>query len=295
MRGDDVAVLEAEVAATALPGDVLLMRGKGEVSTLVSWLGESRYSHAGLVGRDGKSIEAILGGVAETPLPDLLDLEGILSVDLFRPKAHDGSAFGVADRRLVVDEAVSMLGTDFAVGDLVTVGMLVAMRDKPRIENPWLRVVVMRALEQLRADDATRLVCSEFVYRCLRDCAASPRGRLRPVILEPQSNPMGPLRVNVPALIDELWDLLNPHGLLDAELSPPDTADAPVPEVLQVSEKALDELHAEVRVRLGIPEAQTLSMEKWLARRELAHPNPELIRPRDLEISPSLAFVARLK
>lgn len=274
-------------------GDVLLMRGAGEFSTLVAWLGESRYSHAAVMVGKGGLIEAITDGVVETSLDELLELGSVERVDAYRPSMRDGTAFTAADRSAVAVQARSYLGTPFVVAGLVMLGMVAAVRDRVVIADPRLRFVVRRALRQLAQVGDRGLICSELVYLSLRECDVHPPGRLRPVILERVPDPMPMPPIDVPELLRELWKMFGPDTLLPVSLQQPGAEPT-------ASQAELDRVHIEVRALLGLlppssPSPWRQVTDIGAVPRENPVPEPRWVRPREFELSPSLGLLGRLK
>jgi hypothetical protein len=75
------------------PGDVLLMMGRCQLSKLIAWASDSKYSHAALMLDDGQLVEAALSGSHIAPLAGhLLKFDDYAHIDAFRSVAVCGEA-----------------------------------------------------------------------------------------------------------------------------------------------------------------------------------------------------------
>lgn len=280
-------------ASAVRAGDVLLMRSAGDFSTLVAWLGESAYSHAALAVGDGRLVEAITGGVSETVLGELIDDGGIERIDAYRPSAYDGSPFSVADEAAIAARARHYLGKPFATSRLFMLGVFAAMRDKSEIRSRLLRRLLNRVFDRIFAGgEGNELICSELVYRSLRECEVLPGGRLRPVILERIPNPTPMPEIDLFALAVEIG------GLLAAGKSLPISNEWLLG--AEAEDVEFERSHARARALLGLPAEGSLSGWKAVAGlepgpREIPDPKPHLVRPREFEVSPSLKLLGRVK
>lgn len=287
-------------------GDLLLMLGKSQLSKLIAWFGDSRYSHVSLVSADGLLIEGIRPAVKESPLADRLAADGpVVFVDAYRSLAADGGALDADDRAAVLRHARSMIGTTFAQDDLVTIGLLVALRGKPRHLPVWLRWLIREATEHAIRADSDRMLCSEFAYRAFADADTVPARRLaRPIVPgEPSDLPFPD--VDYAKLQDEVREMLKPkhkvleQGVVGAEAvmeSAPvwDTVDA-----LELDDATLDASIAALRTRMGLesPHMENANVVDGLfgvGLPALGPPNPKLVRPRDLADSPASRYLGRL-
>ena len=248
-------------AVLVQPGDVLLMRGRSELSTLIAWVCDSVYSHSAVMADDGLLYESITHGVVSTPLASRLGQDSpVYLVDAFRPVAHDGSPLAVDDRTRVVAHGAGMLGRPYATGELAMIGIVVAVRGKSFPGAPmWLRWVLRAAFDGLLDDDADKLTCSEYVYRCFAENAATPKGRLAPeIVVTPPPDPPTPYTGNVRRLVEEVWSLLRPQRrerfLRLGEAAAGDAPSAPERLLGEVPEDELAAVAREVRARLGVGE-----------------------------------------
>lgn len=287
-------------------GDLLLMLGKSQLSKLIAWFGDSRYSHVSLVSVDGLLIEGIRPAVKESPLADRLAADGpVVFVDAYRSLAADGGALDADDRAAVLRHARSMIGTTFAQDDLVTIGLLVALRGKPRHLPVWLRWLIREATEHAIRADSDKMLCSEFAYRAFADADTVPARRLaRPIVPgEPSDLPFPD--VDYAKLQEEVREMLKPkhkvleQGVVGAEAvmeSAPvwDTVDA-----LELDDATLDVSIAALRTRMGLESshmenANVVDGLFGAGLPALGPPNPKLVRPRDLADSPASRYLGRL-
>jgi hypothetical protein len=278
-------------------GDVMLMRGRGQLSSLIAWFGDSIYSHASMVAAAGKLIEAAHAGVVEVPLQArLAATDKVWLVDAYRPLANDRSPLSEGDREQVLDHGLSMLGRPFAMNELVTIGVIVALRDKTFPRAPqWLRWLVREAFDHALANDPSQMVCSEFIYRCFAENAAVPTGRLAPeiVVTEPADLPFP--AIDVPALMSEVWPLLRPQRKARLERSPVGLLRGDIEHALEdVGEDELAAAARAVRGHLGVAEPEVGLLKAATAGRVVPSVNPKLVRPRDLEETPCHQPLGRL-
>jgi hypothetical protein len=276
-------------------GDLLLMLGKSELSKLIAWFGDSRYSHVSMVSENGMLIEAIRPVAAESPLSKRLAENGpVVLVDAYRSLAADGSPLSGEDRAAVLRHARSLLGTVFAQDELVMVGFLVALRGKPQHLPAWLRWVIHQATEHAIRQDPGKMMCSEFAYRSFADCDVSPPGRLaRPIAMgEPSDLPFP--EIDYAGLQKEVREILgfkaHDNKAVEAGEQLGEAVD------LDVDEQVLDDAIAALRAQLGVDAdvadaPNALKAEAWTPPR----PNPKLVRPRDLADSIASRFLGKLK
>ena len=287
-------------------GDLLLMLGKSQLSKLIAWFGDSAYSHVSLVSEDGLLIEGIRPAVKESPLADRLAPDGpVVFVDAYRSLAAGGSPLGDDDRAAVLRHARSLIGTTFAQDDLVTIGLLVALRGKPRHLPVWLRWLIRQATEHAIRADSDRMLCSEFAYRAFADADTVPARRLaRPIVPgEPSDLPFP--EVDYLKLQEEVREMLKPkHKALEQDAVGADavTGGALVwdsVDALQLDDAALDASIMALRERLGLESPQAKAANSvdavvGTAWPEVGPPNPKLVRPRDLADSPASRYLGRL-
>ncbi|MBD9477763.1 hypothetical protein [Pseudoxanthomonas sp. PXM02] len=287
-------------------GDLLLMLGKSQLSKLIAWFGDSTYSHVSLVSADGLLIEGIRPAVKESPLADRLAPDGpVVFVDAYRSLAADGGELSVDDRAAVLRHARSMIGTTFAQDDLVTIGLLVALRGKPRHLPVWLRWLIREATEHAIRADSGRMLCSEFAYRAFADADTVPARRLaRPIVLGEASGLPFP-DVDYGKLQEEVREMLKPkHKVLEQNAVGVEAIVAGAPvwdtvDALELDDPALDASITALRAQLGLdavhPEgANAVDGLMGVVWPDIGPPNPKLVRPRDLADSPASHFLGRL-
>lgn len=280
--------------AALQPGDVLLMLGRGELSGLIAWFGDSIHSHAALVADDGDLIEAAAHGVRRYPLAQrLADTAEVRFIDAFRPLAHDGGALTDADRGLVVAHAQSLLGVPYPLDSLAMLGVVVAVRGKAFPAHPMARLLIREALDHLVRDNPSHMVCSELVYRSFAECDAMPARRLAPCIVPSAASGAPFPHVDWKALAAELRVLRRPSRLaaaaaLEAELHAPGPVD----------DEALAASLAEARAHLGIPSGgsctDALRTDPGNPRMADHRPNPKLVTPLDLANTPGHVALGRV-
>lgn len=292
------------------PGDVLLMRGRSELSTLIAWVCDSVYSHSAVMAEDGQLYESVTHGVVATPLASRLG-EGspVFLVDAFRPVAYDRNPLSIEDRSRVIEHAAGLLGLPYATSELAMIGIVVAVRGKAFPNAPsWLRWVLRVAFDSLLDDDAQRMTCSEFVYRSFAENAATPKGRLAPeIVVVPPLDPPAPYTGDIGRLVAEVWSLMRPQrkarmlpvGAL-SEAAPPADLERLFGEV---ADAELAAMAVEVRARLGVND-QVPEQFKVAARSALmglpeavlpfAAINPKGVSPGDLARTPCHRPLGRL-
>lgn len=288
-------------AGALQPGDTLLMLGRGPLSALIAWCGDSIYSHAALVADGGDLIEAAARGVRRYPLASrLADRAHYAFIDAFRPLAHDGTPLSEADRACVLAHAHSLLGVPYPLDRLAALGVLVAVRGKWPAH--WLaRLVVREALDHLVRDDPSHMACSEVVWRSFAECDALPRGRLAPtLVLQPRGTAPFP-KIDWKALWEEVWPLLHPARrqflATWAQGAPVATTDA-MPTQALVSDDELEARVRAARAALGVPQrgllAATAATAGDIPPMPIPDPNPKLVTPLDLATTPSHRVLGRV-
>lgn len=306
-----VRAVQTVAADVVQPGDVLLMRGRSELSTLIAWASDSVYSHCAVMADDGQLYESITHGIMSVPLaPRLAEGSPVYLVDAFRPVAYDRSPLSEQEQAQVVAHGTGLLGLPYATSELAMIGIVVAVRGKSFPGAPmWLRSVLRAAFDSLLSDDAGKMTCSEFVYRCFAENAARPKGRLAPeIVVTPPPDPPLPYTGNVRKLIEEVWSLLRPQHKARFLQAGVDMAGSATPTDLErrvgdVSAAELEALASEVRARLGIGE-QVPAQFKSAARSALqglpeavlpfAATHPKGVSPGDLAHTPSHQPLGRL-
>ncbi len=294
-------------AADLRTGDVLLMMGQGPLSELIAWASDGIHSHAAIVADGGDLIEAAASGVRRYPLATrLADQVNYRFIDALRMAGDGNAPLADADTAAVLAKAAGMLGIPYPVDQLALFGAIMAVRGKWPV-HPWGRLLVRVALDHAVPDDTGRMVCSEVVYRAYAQCAVVPEGRLAPVIVVGERGTEPFPQIDWKALFEEIWPLLRPSGR--------ERLQAPRMRLNAMRGDQLPVLHSEAG---AVPEIsdEELELARGAALGQTAlraaadtdvaalhgggpgtvipDPNPRLVSPQDLAISPSLRSLGRL-
>ena len=258
------------------PGDVLLHMGKGELSKLIAWVGDSRYSHAALVTDNAQLIEAAASGVRRTGLAERPRMtQAFHYIDVFRPLRPAPHEATLLTALLAASDAY--LGRPYPMTTLFTLGIVCAVRNKMPGDAAFRRALRM-ALDLVIDNDASKVVCSELVYRGFDEAQTAPPHALRLAIGDGAPQPTALPSIDIEALWSECLDdyqRSRPQGVsMRAMEATPDTAE-------------LDDLLAQARATLGLDAPAMLNATD-------AAPNPKTVLPADLEFSPSLQRLGRL-
>lgn len=251
-------------------GDVLQHLGRGDLSTLIAWVGDSRYSHSALVADGDALVEAAPAGVRRVPLAERAGHTAAYHyIDVYRPLQPVGQQ-GLA---AVVAATDPYLGTPYPMTSLLLLGLVCTLRNKlPR--EPALRVLLRDALDQVIKRDTGQVVCSELVWRAFDEAASTPAQAWRlPVVDHPWQDTPFP-DVDIPRLLREVYGT----AAVDAQLAAARE---------QLDHGALESQLAAARAALGLDALQTAGAA--------SDPNPRLVLPGDLEHSPGLRCVGRLR
>ncbi len=282
-------------------GDVLLHMGRGELSRLIAWVGDSAYSHAAVVYDETQLIEAAASGVRLATLAQRITMkDNFHYIDVFRP-----SRLQQADHDTLLGDLrtalVPYLGRPYPMTSLFVLGLVCAVRNKiPGSRD--LRRVVRMALDLVVDNDPGRVVCSELVYRGFDEAPTSPAHVLRlPVITRSrQHTPLPDIDLlalahetlddlrradRSPSLASEIALLASPmHGMHELTAAADDSDD---------DDLALRLLQARTRLGITMPKQAALTAAGALALPEPT-PNPKTVLPADLEFSPGLVKIGRL-
>jgi hypothetical protein len=257
--------------ADLAPGDVLLHMGAGELSKLIAWVGDSAYSHAGMVIEGGQLIEAAAAGVRHASLAERVKMTTAFRyVDAFRPLRP--RAGDLKELQALLAAAEGYLGRPYPMTSLLTLGIVCAVRNKiPGDER--LREVLRAALDLVVENDPSRVVCSELVYRAYDEAKTVPAHALRLPVTNRAGGSTPFPKIDFVALATECLDDLqraNPRRALRAT----------------AGEADLGALLHDARRSLGLDGLQTQSTT--------SAPNPKTILPADLEFSAGLRLLGRL-
>lgn len=258
--------------ADLLPGDVLLHMGRGELSKLIAWVGDSAYSHAAMVIGNGELIEAATKGVRHASLAERTRMAAAFDyVDAYRPLRPTPRDTGEIAALLAAADVY--LGRPYPMTSLLTLGIVCAVRNKiPGDER--LHQALRMALDLVVQDDPSRVVCSELVYRGYAEAVTKPPQALRLPITHRASQATPLPKIDLVALALECledYQRANPKGALRAV-----AAHAELPELL-----------AQARSTLGIGGLQASGAGA-------SAPNPKTVLPADLEFSTGLRKLGRL-
>jgi hypothetical protein len=248
-------------------GDVLLSYGDGTISDIIRLIDGGHYSH-GAVFDGTKIVEAGLRGVVPTPLE--AEIKEQKYVDAYRFHSDQGDPLGSpgwpADP--VTQRAQDYLnqGTTYANNQLYLVGVLILLkRTFTRVEKATLQAVLKEVFDLYKrihdGGETKSVVCSELVYRSFYE--AKPEHRYALTIRDT----FGPLQAG------------------------PRPLDFPTPVASRAADYALDAEYQDM-----LTEFETLARQ--------IHPAPltansviaaEMVSPHDLERSPNLQLIGRLR
>lgn len=256
-------------------GDVLLSYGDGWISDVIRLVDGGRYSHAAFF--NGKTIvEAGARGVVETPLEREVGAQKY--VDVYRFKSDSGMDFSsqgwpvdpVAQRANYYFEK----GTKYADNQLYLVGVLILARKLPRdrVDKAVLRAMIAMVFKLFKrifeGKETKSVVCSELVYRSFYE--AIPEKKYGLTI----KGTLAPLNTRLDSLVE------NEPGAAPAN-------DTELDEMIEQAEQMYWEINPE------------LASSKNEIHSLLNAGNPlvaaEMVSPHDLEISPNLDLIGRIK
>ena len=277
------------------PGDVLLCRGRGEISDLVCALDESTYSHSAIW--DGERVVvATPKGVRARPLERLCERHQFVDAYRFRFYDHALGEPGWPAKPLLA-AAHSWLGNDHEYHELFLAGLLVAVHRRPPREarRHALGLIAGRVAEftqnHITQYKRRPVVCAEVVAGAFWEAEAMPEHKyaLSARVDGRHSFPGIPAPVHFPPETDE-----GPRGAEDEEV---DAAYerlaqdcgrlllAARPE-LASGIRGLQHVHADAGRR---PRGDGLIVTAGDALLPLG-----CVTPRDLACSPSLEYAGRL-
>ena len=211
----------ADVPAILKPGDVLLMRGNSAVSDLIMTLSGGDYSHAGFWSEAGDIIDAGPDGVLHVPLDTRLYEEDV--IDVFRFHSDDGEEMGTdgypeanvdASFEAYVNEPDRP--TKFAYHTLFLVAMLfIAKAGTEHVPSKRIvRLMFEWALEMMNEwlkHGQKAVICSGLVYRAFDEALYHGHAHRyhvhvdNPYVLRPDA-PVGAPRPRLGAQLTALGD-----------------------------------------------------------------------------------------
>lgn len=256
-------------------GDVLLSYGDGWISDVIRLVDGGLYSHAAFF--DGGSIvEAGLRGVVSTPLER--EVVAQKYVDVYRFKSDNNMNFSFPDWPVgpVVQRARYYLekGTKYADNQLYLVGVLILIRKLPynRVEKAVLRAVIDMVFKLFKrifeGKETKSVVCSELVYRSFYE--AIPEKKYGLTI----KGTLAPITVRLDSIVEN--ESLESYPL-DEELN-------------QMIEQA-EQMYWKINPELAPSKHEIHSLLK--AGNPLV--SAEMVSPHDLQLSPNLELIGRIK
>lgn len=272
------ALLEA---SDVRPGDLLLHLGKSQISALVAWFGDAIYSHIALMTSGAEFIEAAPGGARKVPLARrLAQVNDYHFIDLYRPSARGGRIAKAEQIDAVLRRADQYLGSPYPFDLLAQLGVISALRGRLP-ENNLARWVIRLAIDAAMGRDASRVMCSEIVYRALAEAATEPAGAMAPTIVVSAPLLLPFPEIDLAKLLKELEAMIKTEHL--SALAADSKLDA------RHSDAAIAADYAALRAQLG--DLPGKSGDVII----VPNPNPKTVSPADLERSPSVRLVGRLR
>jgi hypothetical protein len=260
----------------------LLHLGKSQISALVAWFGDAVYSHIAIMADAGELIEAAPGGARRVPLlRRLAQSNDYHFIDLYRPYAAGGRVPTEQQIAAVVRRATQYLGSPYPLDLLVQLGVISALRGRLPTSNV-ARWIIRIAIDAALSRDASRVMCSEIVYRAMAEALTTPPASMAPTIVVSAPLLLPFPDIDIAKLIEELEALLKPFARSASTFDPAAALDE------HHSDAALSRDFAVLREQLGmsaVPAADVIVVPD---------PNPKTVSPADLERSPSVRFVGRL-
>lgn len=280
------------------PGDVCLMMSTGQLSKLISWVGDSPYSHAFLIYDDSQLIEAALSGLRLYPIAErLADTAEVLLIDVYRPSTVSGHPFGPAEISAMQATAKEFVGLPYARNALVDIAMMSALRNKLP-DSETLRWVLRVAMSHAVKDNPSTMMCSELVYRILQQAGTIPAGSLRPTIISAFRShaPLPPM--DIKALLKELEQIFVPPKAPASDSSSGEPLQGAMPTVQSAGLAAYqnqEPVGSELSDLAGALRAKHLPPQASAPVLIVPDPNPKTVFPVDLATSPSLRFIGRME
>ncbi|WP_035241004.1 hypothetical protein [Desulfobacter vibrioformis] len=256
-------------------GDVLLSYGDGWISDAIRLVDGGHYSHAAFF-NGGTIIEAGSRGVVQTPLEKEVSAQKY--VDVYRFRSDSGMDF--SSQGWPVDPVVQRAnyyfekGTKYADNQLYLVGVLIIIRKLPhdRVEKAVLRAIIAMVFKLFKrifdGKETKSVVCSELVYRSFYEAIPEKKYGLS------IKGTLAPLKTRLDSLVE------NESG----DESSDDT------ELNEMIEQA-EQMYWKINPHLAPNKHEINSL--------LKAGNPlvaaEMVSPHDLETSPNLDLIGRIK
>ncbi|QOC21741.1 hypothetical protein IC757_11905 [Wenzhouxiangella sp. AB-CW3] len=254
-------------------GDVLLMKGIGQVSDLIAWFGDSIYSHAAIMCSSTHFVEAANPTSREVALADRLQqTEYYDFIDAWRPTNSQGLALNNAQRQALADSVMQQLDVPYPLNDLLQLAVFAVLRNKIPMDDK-LRWLLHELINLLLKFDPGHMVCSELVYYAMQ------QAKLPPTILVAAELDQPFPDIDVTKLIEE-W-LQDRHSNADSvSLAAP-------PAQPSISSSVLDQHYQTFR-------KQRMTSTPGFNPYPISDPNPANVMPVDIETSPQLRCLGRL-
>lgn len=269
------------------PGDVLLCRGRGEISDLVCALGGSSYSHSALW--DGERVVcATPKGVRARALERVEERHAALDVYRFRFYDHVLGEPGWPAKP-VLAAAHEWLGDDYAYHELFLAGLLVAVRQppEPAVQEQALQLMAGRIAEfthnHITNHKRLPIACAEVVSGAFWEAEAIPERKFALSVRIDGSDAFPGVPSAAPGPPAEPVELLPDYERLAQDCgrlllaARPDVADGI---------RALQHVHADARRRPGLDGLIVTAGDSLLPL--------GCVTPRDLARSPSLERIGGL-
>jgi len=262
-------------------GDVLLMKGIGQVSNLIAWFGDSIYSHAAIMVSDDEFVEAAVPQSRVVALADRLkQTDHYDFITAYRPTQRSGQALSDLQRQALDTAARAQLGVNYPLDALLQMAVFAGLRNRVPA-NAMLRWLLREILDHVIKFDPHHMVCSELVFKAMQDAKQAPA-----LIVSAQLDLPLP-KLDILALIKEWRDA-------QGESTPARAANLEAAQ--EADEASLQQRFNTLRqARLkGTPRAALAAEASVLGMPPVIDPNPRNVLPVDLETSPQLRLLGRL-
>ena len=265
-------------------GDFGLTLGRSQISKLIAWAGDSLYSHAFLVFDQNHLIEAAPGGVRLVQIAQRMREPSLMLFDVYRPSNAAGESFSATEIAAIQAKAREYIGRGYPLNELLQLGLMSALRNKiPNSEA--IRWILRIAMDALIHDDPKEMVCSELIFRILREANVQPKGKLEPTIINPVRSHAAMPPIDLAELIREIERMFpKPRGGTEIESAA----------YVAFNNKSAPS-EAELREKASLIRAKYAQPELKAGVFVVPNPNPKTIFPADLERSPSARFLARMR
>ena len=276
-----------------LPGDFGLTLGRSQISKLIAWAGDSLYSHAFIVFDQNQLIEAAPGGVRLVQIAQRMREPSLLLFDVYRPSNASGESFSAQEIAAIQAKAREYIGRGYPLNELLQLGLMCALRNKTP-NSDAMRWILRIAMDALIHDDPKQMVCSELIFRVLREANVQPRAALEPAIINPVRSHAAMPPIDLAALIREIEAMFPKAGVrAQVELSHFDLSQNPAAYAAFSNKTApsaaeLAKMATTIRAKYAQPE---INAGVFI----VPNPNPKTVLPADLERSPSARFLARMR